>query len=158
MTCGKMFAIRRVGMMMVIVRWTIIGFGLLVWGCVSNGTLRDFTFTSSTDETFPPVEQVELYTNGVDRPHQVIGEVRVQGYAEESEGSLEARLLEGAREAGAEGVIVVERGTTVSESGKAGIRNDNVGGAAKDYRLYPPPQGIEVERTYISGRAIRFTE
>jgi len=145
-------------MTMAVMRWTILCVGVLVWGCVSNGTLRDFTFTSSTDETFPPVQEVELYANGVDRPHQVIGEVRVQGYPEESQESLEARLLEGAREVGAEGVIVVERGTTVSETGRAGIRNDNVGGAAKDYRLYPPPQGIEVKRTYISGRAIRFTE
>jgi hypothetical protein len=73
------------------------------------------------------------------------------------EESLENRLLNASRKIGAEGVIVIETGRLVSEVGKAGVRHDQFGGAATDYRYYPPPVTIQEESIYIKGMAIRFS-
>lgn len=145
-------------MNMAILRWSVLCVGLLVWGCASIGPTEDFKFIPITQEAFPPVQEARLYTIGVTQPHRVIGEVTVQGEFDEPQESLETRLLEGAREVGAQGVVVVERGQTVSEVGRAGIRHDAFGGASYDYRIYPPPLAVEEDYSYIRGLAIRFTE
>jgi hypothetical protein len=144
-------------MIMAILRWSILCVSLFVWGCASIGPTEDFKFIPITQEIFPEVQETRLYTSGVSQPHQVIGEVTVRGESDESEESLEGRLLEGARKVGAQGVIVVERGQTVSELGIAGIRHDDFGGAAsRDYRIYPPPLIVEEDYSYIRGLALRF--
>jgi hypothetical protein len=144
-------------MILSMLKWCVFCMALIVLGCASNGQIRDFTYNPSTEETFPEVQEAELYKNGVDRPHQVIGEVAIKGELGEDEESLENRLLNASRKIGAEGVIVIETGRLVSEVGKAGVRHDQFGGAATDYRYYPPPVTIQEESIYIKGMAIRFS-
>ena len=139
-------------------RWNVLWMGLLVCGCASIMQTGDFTFTPLTEETFPQVEQTSLYRRGLGEPHRVIGEVSILGKPDESQETLEQRLIEAAGEVGVQGIILVEARQTVSELGEAGVRHDSFGGAAKQYRLYPSPIAIEEERIYIRGIAIRFME
>lgn len=143
---------------MMAVRRSLLWLTLFLWGCATGGAGQDFTFVPTTDQTFPEVEEAKLYRSGVGKPHIVIGEVTVLGEPDEPQEALEQRLLEGARKFGAQGVIVVEAGRTVSETGKAGIRYDDTGGASTRYRIHPAPLDIEEEHTYMRGRAIRFIE
>ncbi len=129
---------------------------VIVLGCASNGQIRDFTYDPVTEETFPEVQKAELFKNGVDRPHQIIGQVSIRGELGEDTDSLESRLLKASSKIGAEGVIVVETGRLVSEVGRAGVRHDQFGGAATDYRYFPPPVPIQEHSIYIIGVAIRF--
>ena len=137
-------------------KWMILGVGFLVWACATIGAQRGFRFTPLTQDTFPEVEQATLYRHSLGRPHRVIGEVTILGRPGETMEPLEKCLLEAAGKVGAQGVIVVETDQTLSEIGKAGVRNDNVGGASKQYRYYPSPVMIEEDRIYIRGLAIRF--
>ncbi len=139
-------------------KWAVLGIGLLLWACASSGRPRDFTFEPSTNQTFPEAEEAKVYKRGLSRPHRVIGAVRIEGEPGESQDALEKRLVEGARKVGAHGVIVLETGRTVSEVGRTGIRQDLSGGASKQYRRYPSPVAIEVDRIYVRGMAIRFLD
>jgi hypothetical protein len=141
-----------------ILRLSVVWLGFLVWGCASFGPIRDFTFVPSTDETYSEVQQARLYKNGVDRPHRIIGEVTMLGRTNESQESLEKRLLEAVGKFGANGVVLVETNQKVSEVGLTGIRHDLSGGASKEYRPYPSPVSIEEERPFIRGMALRFIE
>ncbi len=150
-------------MTLAILKWVFLCVGLFVLGCASNGQIRDFTYRPSTDQTFPETQEARLYESGLGQPHQVIGEVMIRGRAGEEKESLERRLLEGARQIGAQGVIVLETGQMVSEVGTTGVRHDlnveqNFGGASKRYRAFPEPLAIEEERMFIKGLAIRFIE
>ncbi len=150
-------------MILAILKWSFLCVGLFVWGCPLNGQIRDFTYSPSTDETFPEIQEARLYESGLGPPHQVIGEVMIRGRAGEDQESLERRLLEGARQIGAQGVIVLETGQMVSDVGTTGVRHDlnveqNSGGASKRYRVFPEPLPIEEERMFIRGLAIRFIE
>ena len=139
-------------------RWSVLCVGLLFWGCASMSPVGDFTFTPSTDETFTEVQEARLYRTGVGQPHRVIGEVMIQGDSDELEEFLENRLLEGARQVGAQGIIVIEKGNIVYSRGRAAIRHDRFGGASTRYRIYPDIFDIEEERVFVRGRAIRFIE
>lgn len=139
-----------------VLRWASLCVGLFVWGCASTGQTRDFTFKPLAEETFPEVQEAKLYKGGLGQPHRVIGEVTIWGKPGEEQEALEKRLLEAARKIGAQGVIVVETGQTVSEVGRTGTRHDLFGGASKQYRHYPTPVAIEEERIFIRGKAIRF--
>ena len=144
---------------MSIARWAIFCVGLFVWGCASSPQTRDFTFVPLTDETFPEVPEARLYRSGLGQPHQVIGEVTILGEPDEGLESLEERLLEEARNIGAQGVIVLEVGEEVHEVGKAGTRHNLPRGAAgvREIPLYPSAVPIEEVRIFIKGMAIRFT-
>jgi hypothetical protein len=137
-------------------RWVVFCFGLFAWGCAATVTTDDFIFTPTTDEIYPEVQEARLIRNGVSEPHKVIGELTVLGDLEEPQELVESRLLEEARRVGAEGVIVVERGREYTEKARAGVRPDDPGGAAKEYRFFPSSIPIQEERIFIRGMAIRF--
>lgn len=141
-----------------VLRWRVLLIGLVVWGCASIMQPGDFTFTPLTDESFPEVEETKLFRRGLGQPHRVIGEVSILGEPDESQETLEQRLIRAAGQVGVQGIILVEARQTVAEVGEAGVRHDSVGGAATQYRLYPSPITIEEERVYIRGIAIRFIE
>lgn len=141
-----------------VLRWGIVWMGLFFWGCASNGQIEDFTFIPLTEETFPETRETRFYRNGLGQAHRVIGQVRVLGRSDEGQDSLEKRLLEAAQKVGAQGIINVKTGQTVSQVGRTGIRHDLFGGASKEYRFYPSPVVIEEEQIYMKGTLVRFLE
>jgi hypothetical protein len=87
----------------------VFSFVFLIVGCVSKGPHDGVTFTRYTKETFPPTTEVEVFSEDVEKPYTIIGELKMVFSPELGDEEMVNRMKEVARGVGADAIVGFER-------------------------------------------------
>jgi len=82
---------------------------LLMVGCASESPYEGAVFTRHTKETFPPTQEVEVFSQDADRAYTIIGELKMTFPAELSDEEMVNQMKEVSRGIGADAIVGLKR-------------------------------------------------
>ncbi len=78
---------------------------LLIVGCASESPYEGVAFTRHTKETFPPTQEVEVFSQDAGRAYTIIGELKMTFSPELSDEEMVNRMKEVSRGIGADAIV-----------------------------------------------------
>jgi len=123
-------------------------------GCVSEGPYEGVNFIRYTKETFPPTPKVEVFSQDVEKPYTIIGELKMTFSPELSDEEMVNRMKEISQGIGADAIIGFKR--EVVEIAIPGVFPEPIKRKARHQPLDISSPEAKEERVLLRGLAIRY--
>ena len=123
-------------------------------GCVSKGPHEGVTFVKYTDEIFPPTTNVEVFSEDLEKPYTIIGELKMAFSPELGDEEMMNRMQGVAKGVGADAIIGFER--EVVEIAIPGVFPEPIKRKARHQPLDISSPEAKEERILLRGLAIRY--
>jgi uncharacterized protein YbjQ (UPF0145 family) len=127
---------------------------LLIVGCVSEGPHEGVTFVRYTKETFSQTSRVEVFSQDVEKPYIIIGELKMTFSPELSNEEMVNRMKEVSRGIGADAIIGLK--TEVVEIAVPGVFPEPIKRKARHQPLDISSPEAKEEKILLRGLAIRY--
>lgn len=123
-------------------------------GCVSKGPHEGVTFVKYTDEIFPATTNVEVFSEDLEKPYTIIGELKMVFSPELGDEEMMDRMQGVAKGVGADAIIGFER--EVVEIAIPGVFPEPIKRKARHQPLDISSPEAKEERILLRGLAIRY--
>ena len=127
---------------------------LLFAGCVSEGPYEAVTFIRYTKETFPQTPRVEVFSQDVEKPYTIIGELKMSFSPGLSNEEMVNRMKEVSQGIGADAIIGLAR--EVVEIATPGVFPEPIRRRARHQPLDISSPEAKEEKILLRGLAIRY--
>jgi uncharacterized protein YbjQ (UPF0145 family) len=135
--------------------WFILSLVIIVLGCITERRYEGVSFVRYSKETFPETAAgVEVFSNDVERPYTIIGELKVILSPELEDEEMVNRMKEVARGIGAEAIIGLER--EVVEIAIPPVLTEPTKRKARHQPLGISSPEAKEEKVLLRGLAIRY--
>jgi uncharacterized protein YbjQ (UPF0145 family) len=134
--------------------WFILSLVVIVLGCVAESPYKGVSLVRYTKETFPETAGVEVFSNDVEKPYTIIGELKVILSPELEDEEMVNRMKEVARGIGAEAIIGLER--EVVEIAIPPVLTEPTKRKARHQPLGISSPEAKEEKVLLRGLAIRY--
>lgn len=127
---------------------------VILVGCAAESPYEGVSFVRYTKETFPEAARAEVFTEDVERPYTIIGELEVTLSPELEDEEMLNRMKEAARGIGADAVIGLER--EVVEITIPRLNAEPIRRKARHQPLDISSPEAKEEKVLLRGLAIRY--
>ena len=123
-------------------------------GCVSEGPNEAVTFVRYTEEIFLQTQKVEIFSQDVERPYTIIGELKMTFSPKLRDEEMLNRMKEVSKGIGADAIIGFKK--EVVEFAIPEVFSEPMRRKARHQPLDIPSPEIKEEKILLRGLAIRF--
>ena len=127
---------------------------LLFVGCASEGLNKAVTFIRYTEEIFLQTQKVEIFSQDVEKPYTIIGELKMTFSPKLRDEEMLNRMKEVSKEIGADAIIGFKR--EVVEIAIPEVFSEPMRRKARQQPLDIPSPEIKEEKILLRGLAIRY--
>ena len=127
---------------------------IIFLGCASESPYEGVSFARHTKQTFPETARAEVFTEDVEKPYTVIGELKATFSLDLSNEEMLSRIKEVARGIGADAIIGLEREVVEIEIPR--VFPEPIRRKARHQPLDIASPEAEEEKILLRGLAIRY--